>query len=75
MEAINELGVVITSSPFLIPSKYSAKVSASVPLLRATVYLDLVNLEILFSNFPISIPPTHSPVDKVLSIISNIFFL
>ena len=38
VDDINELGGVITSSPFLKPNNLSAIVKASVPLLKATAY-------------------------------------
>ena len=41
VEATKEFGGVITSSPFLTPSKCNASVNASVPLFKDTQYLVL----------------------------------
>ena len=70
-----DFGGVMTSSFFLTPIKCIPKVSASVPLLRATAYFVEVNLQIFSSNLIISLPPTQSSELIVLSInFNNDFF-
>ena len=52
VDATNEFGGVITSSPLLTPSKCNASVKASVPLFKDTQYLVLQIFEMLFSQPP-----------------------
>ena len=61
VDAINEFGGVMTSSPPRTPNKCNARVRASVPLFNDTQYLVLQIFEILFSNFSTSGPPTQFP--------------
>ena len=52
VDAINELGVVITSSPLLTPAAYKANVNASVPLFNDMQFFEFCKFTgYFFSNF------------------------
>ena len=70
----NEFDGVITSSP-LLTLEWEDKVNASVPLFNANAYLVPQSFAIVFSNLTTHPPPTQFPVENVLSIIFNSFFL
>ena len=68
VDEIKEFGGVITSSPLPTPRSLRPKVNASVPLLRATAYLEPQIFDMFFSNLSISPPKTYCPLDNTLLI-------